>query len=435
MSILFESDDRDLTNAKLLLRGIAFTVVAAAVVTAGIVRSQGGFEESVPVTALMSDIGDGLPPKSDVKYRGVLVGSVSEVVAASNGAPTLVRLALKSAHAPGIPSTVTARVVPSNVFAVPSIQLVDNGAGPPLRAGTEIHEDHGLATVQLQTSLTALSRIAASAGRSRTDPTVGILETVQRATSGRGSDALRAGAQLERIVLTMSELTAPDGSESTLGVLTAALNGLRSSSPDLLDAVNQAVVPLRTVAAQRARLTELVSGGLVTTATVAEAMNNNTDTLLDVTADFGPVLGVLGAGSQNFVQMTSSQRNVAEKVTQVLWRPESQSAVPKIIVELTPHKQYTREDCPRYGELAGPSCLTGPPGPGVLGTANTGPTPAADTGGREPTGSVGDRARIARILGTTPDALSTLLLGPLVRGNDVRVTPVPAGAPTEEGPR
>jgi hypothetical protein len=71
----------------------------------------------------------------------------------------------------------------------------------------------------------------------------------------------------------------------------------------------------------------------------------------------------------------------------------------------------------------------------VLGTANTGPTPAAGTSGREPTGSVDDRAQIARILGTTPDALSTLLLGPLVRGNDVQVTPVPAGAPTEEGPR
>ncbi|MET7770038.1 MlaD family protein [Nocardia sp. NPDC005366] len=436
MFILFESDDRDLTTAKLVLRGIAFAVLAAAVIAAGIVRSRGGFEDSVPVIAVMTDVGDGLPSKSDVKYRGVLVGMVSEVLPASRDEPTKVLIDLKPQHAQGIPNTVTARVVPSNVFAVPSIQLVDNGAGPPLRAGAEIHEDRGLATVQLQTSLTALSRIAAAAGRSRTDPTVGILETVQRATSGKGADAVRAGAQLERIVLAMSDLTTADGSPSTIAVLTEALDGLRTSSPDLLAAVNEAVVPMRAMAAEKTRFAELVSGGLVTTGTVAEAMNNNTDTIVGMTSDFGPLLGVLGPGSQNFTQMSISERRLTENVSTVLWRGDSQSAVPKIIVEFTPHKQYTREDCPRYYELAGPSCLTGPPGPGVIGTAETRPrTPSTTAGDREPWGSAQDLAHIAEILGVQPDALSTVLLGPLLRGNDVRVTPAPENAPTTEGPR
>jgi len=397
--IVFESDDRTLSNAKLLVRGIAFAVLSAALVAAGIARSQGAFTDSVDVTAVMSEIGDGLPAKSDVKYRGVLVGTVSGVSPASEGGRIRVAIAVRPEHARGIPATVTARVVPSNVFAVPSLQLVDNGRGAPLRAGAEIPQDRGAATVQLQTSLTALSRIAEAAGRSPADPTVGILETVQRATSGRGADAVRAGAQLEQIVTAMSELTEPDGSESTLTALSRSLDGLRASSPDLLEAVHQSVIPLRTMAIQRTRFAELVTGALTTTGTVGTALTNNTGTLLDITAAAAPVLDILAAGSTNFVQMTTSQRILAERVAVELWRPDSQSAVAKIIVELTPHKQYSREDCPRYGELDGPSCVTGPPGPGVLGTAETGPA-ATDT-----TAPV-----------QVPDGpLAELMLGPLAR--------------------
>ncbi|MBH0776307.1 MlaD family protein [Nocardia bovistercoris] len=436
MPILFESDDRDLTGPKLLLRGAAFAVVATAVVVAGIIRSQGGFEESIAVTALMSDVGDGLPPKSDVKYRGVLIGMVSEVLPATEGEPTRVRLDMKPEHVAGIPNTVTARVVPSNVFAVPSIQLLDNGAGAPLEAGARIEEDRSLATVQLQTSLTALSRIAAAAGRSRTDPTVGILETVQRATNGSGAEALRAGAQLERIVLAMGEVTTPDGTRSTLDTLSRAIDGLRSSSPDLLAAVHQSVVPLRTMAAQRTRFAEMISAGLITTGTVADAMENNTGTILGITSDMAPVLDILGTGSKNFAQMAVSERVLSDKVRTVLWRADTQSGVPKIIVELTPHKQYTREDCPRYGELAGPSCLTGPPGPGVIGTAETHPaTPASDIDERQPWGSPHDLTQLAEILGGPPDALSTALLVPLLRGNDIHVAEGTNSAATAEEPR
>ncbi|MBH0776355.1 MlaD family protein [Nocardia bovistercoris] len=429
MAIVFESDGRGLTTTKLVVRGVAFLVVAAALVAAGFARSQGAFEPRVRVTAIMADVGDGLPTKSDVKYRGVLVGTVVEVEPSTGGGPNRVRIDLEPDDASGIPATVTARVVPSNVFAVPSIQLVDNGAGPPLAAGAEIAEDRSLATVQLQTSLTALSRIAAAAGRSAGDPTVGILETVQRATSGRGPEAVRAGAQLERIVRAFSELTTPDGTDSTLAELSGALEGLRASAPDLLAAVNHAVVPMQSMAAQRARFAELVSGGLVTTTTVGTALTNRTDTILDMTSKMAPVLDVLAAGSQNFVQMTTSQRNISEKFSAEFWRADTQSATGKIIIELTPHKQYSRADCPRYGQLAAPSCVTGPEGPAVLGTAD-GPTtvPAADVD--EPIGGATERVRIGEILGRAPDALSTVLLSPLVRGNDVRITPTPDGAPT-----
>ncbi|MGW0179074.1 MlaD family protein [Nocardia sp. NPDC003345] len=429
MTTAFEADDRNLTTWKLLLRGIGFAVVVAAAVSAGIARSQGSFEDAVGVTATMTDIGDGLPVKSDVKYRGVLVGTVTGIDLTGTGT-SRVRIDLKPRHAAGIPATVTARVVPSNVFAVPSVQLVDNGPAPALGDGAEIPQDRSLDTVRLQTSLTALSTIAAAAGRSPADPTVGILETIRAATSGRGEEMLRAAAQLERIVAALDEVTAADGTGSTLDALAAALAGLRGSAPDLLNAVHSAIGPMQTLAQQRTAFADLLSGGLTTSTRVATALENQTGTLTDITARMAPVLDVLARGSPNFVQMTTSQRRLSHRFATEFWDPATQSATGKIILELTPHKQYSRADCPRYGELAGASCGTAPEGPAVLPGPGAA-VPAATVDGM--TGGLAERDRIAAILGRPPDPLSQLLLGSLLRGNDVHVTP--AGPAGNGGPR
>ncbi len=124
-----ESAHKPLAGWRLLLRGVA--VLAGVVLLAGIAiaKSQGAFADHVRVTALLSDVGDGLPKGSDVKFRGALVGAVTKVTPALGGRPNAAELSIDPHFAPEIPATVTARVVPSNVFAVSSIQLVDNGPG------------------------------------------------------------------------------------------------------------------------------------------------------------------------------------------------------------------------------------------------------------------------------------------------------------------
>ncbi|WP_063055709.1 MlaD family protein [Nocardia salmonicida] len=370
MSIVFESDDRHLSNTKLFVRGMAALTVVVATVAAMVARSEGAFAETVAVTAMLIDVGDGLPKRSDVKYHGVLVGTVQDVVASDGSHPNRVHIELIPEHAAAIPATVTARVVPSNVFAVPSVQLIDNGPGPALRPGASIPEDHSRASVQLQTSLTALSRIVDAVGRPDADPTVGILETVERATRGRGADALAAAAQLARIVRAYQGELSGD-SPTLLTGLSEAVHGLQESAPDLLAALHSAVGPMRSVAEQRVRLTELLTGSIATTETVGTALNNRAETIIDLNSRLGPVLQILAAGSGNFVQMTTSQTRIAHVFAYDFWQPDTQTGTAKVIVELTPHKQYTRTDCPRYGELAGASCENGPAaGPPVIGAAD-----------------------------------------------------------------
>lgn len=88
---------------------------------------------------------------------------------ASNGQPNFVHINLKPQYAKSIPSTATARVVPSNVFAVSSVQLVDRGPGAPIRAGAHIAEDTQLPTVLFQTTVSKLRDVLVATGRGRDD--------------------------------------------------------------------------------------------------------------------------------------------------------------------------------------------------------------------------------------------------------------------------
>ncbi len=159
-------------------------VVAVLITTTLLVKATGRLDPFVRVVANLVNVGDGLPQRSDVKYHGVLVGAVDSVTPpAAHGNPNFVHINLNPEYAASIPATVTARVVPSNVFAVSSVQLVDRGGGPPngvsggpaISAGAHIPEDTELPTVLFQTTISKLRDILAATGRGREDKTVGIL--------------------------------------------------------------------------------------------------------------------------------------------------------------------------------------------------------------------------------------------------------------------
>ncbi|MGW5375683.1 MlaD family protein [Nocardia sp. NPDC003999] len=359
MSILFEKDGRGPSALSLFARGLVLVVATVAVVTVLLMKSTGRFDDKVQVTALLEQLGDGLPARSDVKFRGMLVGTVAEVAPATGG-PNRVRLVLDPASAHRIPRTVTARVVPSNVFAVSSIQLVDNGPGPALPPHAEIRQDRSLSTVQLQTALTKLREIIASTARIGARNTVGVLAAVATATDRRGADLVAAGARLERITKEFDALLTPDGGPPTLTLLADAVRGLNASAPDLLDALHHALTPMRTFAEQNQQLVGLLSAGGTTLSTVGDALDRRTDQIVNVADQMGPVLHVFGAGAPAFAPIVVRIKTLSDLWFTEFWNEDSPRGRGKFQFRFTPHTPYTRADCPRYGQLAGPSCSTAP---------------------------------------------------------------------------
>ncbi|QUR67749.1 MlaD family protein [Mycobacterium spongiae] len=485
----FDVDPRSPSNRWLFAAGLCFIVVAAVTAALMVAKSQGRLNNLVRVDIELVNIGDGLPARSDVKFRGVLVGSVSDVSPSRSGRPNVVHVALKPEYASGIPNTVTARVVPSNVFAVSSVQLVENGPGSgPLRPGAVIAEDKSLPTVLFQDVLAKLRGLLAAVARKPDDTTVGLLTTLGQATQGRGRQLSQAGHDLNEILTQLNTVVSPDDTgPSTLSALTAAADGLRDVSPQLFDTLATAIQPMRTFAEKRWELADFLSGGLATVATLGDAFDHQTDRLIVISTQFTPVLGVLADHAGEFHGISSRMETLANKFYDEAYDPETKLFTLKAVVALTPSRTYVRADCPRYGALEGPSCHTAPevptapdlmpalesmgfpPTPGVnenrpnfapprdsvRGVPDQPPPPVAPAppdqpppqsesepaevqppppafgpafgGNVGPVGSSHEADHLRRIVRGPVSAATQLLLGPLVRGTTVRFTQDPAG--------
>ncbi len=297
-----------------------------------------------------------------MKYHGVLVGAVDGVTPAAHGNPNYVHINLDPHYARSIPANVTARVVPSNVFAVSSVQLVDPGAnpGPPISAGAHIAEDTELPTVLFQTTISKLRDILAATGRGREDKTVGVLAAVNEATEDRRTELLTSGAQLNRLLDQLNAIVATDPGPTTVSALVDATRGLQATAPELIDALHMAVEPMQTLVQQRAQLDALISGGMHTVGTTHTALNNHTDRLVTTTTELTPVMGILADTSHHWLPAFVKLNGLSDKFFEEVWRPERDVGNMRMNFSLTPSYTYTRADCPRYGELKGPSCYTAP---------------------------------------------------------------------------
>ena len=356
----FETDGRGPSDRQLLAAGIALVAVAAVVTATLLVKATGRLDSYVRVVADLVNVGDGLPQRSDVKYHGVLVGAVQDVTPAAHGEPNYVHIDLDPHYAQSIPATVTARVVPSNVFAVSSVQLVDQGHGPPISEGAHIPEDTELPTVLFQTTISKLRDILAATGRGREDKTIGVLAAVNAATEDRRTELLSSGAQLSRLVDEIDSIVASDPGPTTVSALIDAARGLQQTAPELIDALHVAVEPMRTLVQQRTQLDSLISGGLHTLGTTDTALNNHTDKLVKISSELTPVLGSLAEISPHWVPAFVKLNGLSDKFFDEVWIHEQDTANMRVNLSFTPTYSYTRADCPQYAGLKGPSCYTAP---------------------------------------------------------------------------
>ncbi|OBF09978.1 MCE family protein [Mycobacterium sp. ACS4331] len=358
----FEIDGRGPSNGALLLTCLAFGVVCALLLTLMLAKSTGALDRGVRVVASLPTVGDGLPPKSDVKFRGVLVGMVRNVTPSLDGGPNMVSIDLDPDHARGIPATVTARIVPGNAFAVSTVQLVEHGPGPQISDGAVIEQDDSLPTQLFQTTLVKLRELAAAVGRPDGDRTLGLLQTISEATSGKGVQLTAAAQGLNRIVTEMNALEAEETGPPTLETWNSAIAALQTTAPELVDSLHAAVVPMRTVAEQHSALANLLSGANHTMGTLRTAMDNNADRLVGITTNLTPVVGVLADRSAKFPAVAVGVNNVINGFFDELWTRTGKKVTFtfKLVVALAPLRLYTRSDCPVYGELRGPSCDTAP---------------------------------------------------------------------------
>ncbi|MUL63888.1 mammalian cell entry protein [Mycobacterium sp. CBMA 234] len=499
----FDHDPRGSTDRKLGVIGLCFAVVASIAAVLMVVKSQGKLDDFIRVDLKLINIGDGLPERSDVKFRGVIVGMVSSVTPSQHGQPNVVHVDIQPQFAPQIPDSVTARVVPANLFAVSAVQLVQNGNGArPIRTGDVVMEDQTLPTVLFQNVLAKLRQLLKAVGQSPDANNVGVFAAISEATHGRGQKLTDAGHDLNAVMQQLNSVVKSDDSgPTTLSALKNAADSLRAVSPDLFAALDSSVKPMRTFAEKRSQLTNFLTGGLKTTGTLGDAFEHQIDRMIQVSTGLTPGLGVLADHAGEFHGVSTRLQALANKVYDEGLDQDTGLVIWKAVISMNPSRQYTRADCPRYGAMEGPSCQTapetptapdlkpglasmgvavppgvpenypnvapprfsvpivpdfpGPPDPAALPVPPGAPMPApappaapplpAEVGATAPPGQVqqqsaplyggtvgpvgsqAEKDQLSQIVGGPATSATQLLLGPVARGQEVTVTPLPDG--------
>ncbi|WP_051579998.1 MCE family protein [Pseudonocardia acaciae] len=403
MPYVVDVTGRGPSTGALARRGLVAFGVLAVVVVLLLMQYRGVFRGSFPATALVADVGDGVRAGADVKLRGVLVGIVGDVrvrPSARRGLPSHeLELELRPELAAGIPAGVTARVVPTNIFGAPSVELLDPRApgNAPLARGAVILGDESEQTVQLQTVLNRLDKVLRAVHPAQLNAA---LTNIADALRGRGQ---RIGSIIDRLDPYLTTLNGhTDDFTADVRLLGTGLQGLADAAPALLDTVDNAVVTTRTIVEKRDRLAATLAGVETTADGVNGILSDNSDRIIRVVRDGAGIAGTLAPQRAVIPRSLASLGQGATALSAGLNRQAGGAL--SLEFSLTPFAPYTAADCPRYPGLNGPNCK------GAGGTVG-------------PVGGPEEARTIGAMLGDRPvGAAGVLLLGPIARGTTV-VTP------------
>ncbi|QLY31024.1 MlaD family protein [Nocardia huaxiensis] len=354
--MIIDPSGRGPTMRQLLIAGVCGLTVFAIILAFLMARYQGYFVEKVKVTANLTTTGDGLPSNADVKFRGVLVGVVKDVSVAAKGELQQVHIEMKPEYVSGIPATVTARVVPSNLFAVTSVELVYNGPDSAhLREGSQIEEDRSQGTIALQDTLTTVRDILG-----KIDPIQfgRVLGTLSYALDGSGR---MPGSTVERVDRWLREVrgAVPDV-DGFLTDFSNSFNALNQSAPELMTVLSESVQTAATISNRRAELVSLIGGTSATVDKINSLFARNPNVGKEVTTGTSALFGAISEDPNAIPIAIANLNNSVRKLGSTFHWGEQKQMVWNMGITFTPYKPYTVADCPRYGELAGPSCGTAP---------------------------------------------------------------------------
>jgi len=422
-----------------ILRALIATVLVGTFAIWMVARSTGVLETEPEIHAEVPVEAGLITTGAPVRYHGVKVGEISSIDAGTTSSQ--VSLAIKEDELSKIPSTVVMRVLPRTFFGDIYVQLVDNSLAPAgstesLSDGDEIKIDAGPDAINLYDIFSKLSSVLAEVQPEKMNIA---LAAVSQAIGTSGGDLgimiddwWQASRELESTINRFIDSTprfravveslrrATPSITRTLQSTTSISRGIVEHQEDLGAFLASAsgfvgsVAPF--IAQQRKNLITVLSSTNVILSTVAQNPSGITDTVTEA-AKFG------AAGT---ILFSSGRFNI--------------TAVPTFSQPMP----YTAANCPTYVNLRGQQCFgagnglgTGPvrapgaPNPPLLSprqTARPGYTPSGFTGPAVIDGAA-EAPTLAGLetqlrggpVAATPNPATTLMLGPMLRGNEVRV--------------
>jgi phospholipid/cholesterol/gamma-HCH transport system substrate-binding protein len=428
---------------KTRLAGLVFLALLAGLLSLSIAAYRQVFTKVTLVTLDTDHTGAQLQLQSDVKLRGILVGTVRKIstynVPARDGQQpetrARVQMALSPSKAKLIPVGASALLLPKTLFGERYVALqVPNGLqgalARPVRSGDTISA--GRDAIEVERVLDDLYPVLLALHPEDLKVTLTALAT---ALQGRGKQLGDNLASLNRYLLAFNpKVPTLIDDVDKLGQVASLYN---DAAPDLLASLDNLQTTSRTISRQPQALDQLLTAATSTSNEVDGFLNADGDYLIQLAASSAKILRVLADFSPEYPCLAQGLAGLEPRLEDAFGG--KQPALHITLEFIKARGKYVPGNEPRLMD-GSPHCYGLPhpvqPFPGLYfpdGAPPTGPSSPLPTADRAAyhangVGSVAERRLISALLsgsyGNDPGkvpALATLLAGPLLRGSEVSV--------------
>lgn len=436
------------------LYGVLFIAAVAGLVAVCILALEQVFQPAAYVTLRIPRAGQQLLPGSDVKLRGIVVGSVDTI--SSNGNGATIRLRMQPSALAEIPANVTAQMVPKTLFGEKYVALLPPAqpAASHLHDGSVIAQDQTRPTLEIDQALDDLLPVLRAVRPQDLNSTLSAIAT---ALQGKGQELGQTITQLDTYLRGFTPQL-PRLRHDLAALSTTARTYDQAAGP-LLDTLGNLSVTSTTISNERDQLSGLLDDVTSASGTLRQFLARNAANLVAVNTVNRPVIDLLHRYSPELSCFLIGDARLDARIhTAEIHKPGlAGSAHVKVeFVPAFPTYQYPK-DLPEFGDTRGPSCYGLPNPPirlpvihykdgtqddprfakqGQSGTVGSGggstPRAARAHNAASPAmgsaGTASERAALDALLAPlfrlparrVPD-IADLLWGPLARGNAVRI--------------
>ena len=334
--------------------GVLMLLVAFALVALSIMAFNQDFTPADYVTVHIDRAGLQLLPGSDVKERGLIVGSVDSISSTGKGAD--LKLRLTPSEARKIPANVTVRLLPKTLFGEKYVDLVPPAqpSGEFLADGAVINEDQTRPTLEIDQALDDLLPTLRAVPPVDLNRTLTALAT---ALTGRGNELGQtiadSDAWLRAFNPHLPQL------QHDLAALATVTRTYSDAAPALLRMLGNLTVTSQTVVEQQRQISAFLDDVTGAANATHDLLARNAANIIAVNKVNRPVISLLARYSPEFPCFFRGYAGLIPRIHDAVAKsPPGISHSAHVQVEIVPSfPTYSRPiDLPQFKDKRGPNC-------------------------------------------------------------------------------
>jgi len=334
------------------LLGLLLIAVLVGGVALSIALYDKAFTPVVTVKLQADKIGNQLIKQSDVKVRGLIVGSVQDIVATDKGAE--LTLALQPESAKLIPENVSARFLPKTLFGerFVSLEIPKDPSAKTLTSGDVIPQDRTSSAVELEQAFSHLMPVLQAVQPQKLSAT---LTAISTALSGRGD---QLGDTLSQLGSYIGELNPHEPElQHNLKALAEFSDHLKDAAPDLVQSLDNLSTTTRTVVDERQNLANLYGSMTQASVDLQTFLQNNKDNIISLVDTARPTAELLAKYAPEYPCVISQMAKNVPLIDQALGKGTDQPGLHATIEIIVPRAPYAAgKEEPRFDDKRGPRC-------------------------------------------------------------------------------